>query len=87
MLERENMPFRNASCACVPNATWNALPECEHYRDVPEVELPGNEAVWPRPTNRGPRLWWPAAAHHVGVLTRTRYELPEGDRSIKATPA
>jgi hypothetical protein len=27
--ERQDMPCRNASCACAANATWNARPECD----------------------------------------------------------
>jgi len=59
----------------------------ENYIEVPQVELPDDEASWPQPTDRGPRFWWPANAHHVGILTRQRYKLLEGYRSLKATPS
>ncbi len=48
----------------------------EDYTEVPQVELSDDERLWPPPTNRGPRFWWPADAHHVGILTRQRYQLP-----------
>ncbi len=59
----------------------------ENYTEVPQVELPDDEASWPQPTDRGPRFWFSANAHHVGILTRQRYKLPEGYRSLKATPS
>ena len=58
----------------------------ENYAEVPQVELPDDEALWSQPTDRGPRFWWPANAQHVGIPSRQRYELPEGYRSRKTTP-
>jgi hypothetical protein len=31
----------------------------ENYTEVPQVELPDDEASWPQPTDRGPPFWWP----------------------------
>ena len=60
----------------------------EDYSAVPRVELPDDQAQWPKPSNRGPRFWWPDDAHHVGVLTpATPYALPAGYVSRGSAPA
>jgi hypothetical protein len=89
LVVQEKQMMRRSAIMC---SGWAAAPQVrprsgEDYSEVPHVELPDDEVQWPRPTNRGPRFWWPADAHHVGVLTRQRYELPAGYTSLKATPA
>jgi hypothetical protein len=59
----------------------------EDYANVPRVDLSDDEAQWPKPTNRGPRFWWPDDAHHVGVLTAAPYSLPDGYVSRGSAPA
>ncbi len=89
LVVQEKLMFRRSAIMC---SGWVVADEvrrrsAEDYGDVLQVELPDDEALWPWPVARGPRFWWPAGAHHVGLLSRTRYELPEGSRSVKATPA
>ena len=48
----------------------------ENYTEVPQLELPDDEALWPQPTDRGPRFWWPANAHHVGFRPRADTSCP-----------
>jgi hypothetical protein len=50
----------------------------EDYTAVPRVQLAEHETSWRQPTDRGPHFWWSDKAHHVGILTETPYELPEG---------